>query len=65
MLFRAITGDYDQSTIWKLPNDGKNLSNEQSEEMKNFMKSDAMQSYFKLIEESQSGIGTIPWTYSQ
>ena len=65
MLFRAITGDYDQITIWKLPNDGKNLFNEQSEEMKNFMKSDAMQSYFKLIEESQSGIGTIPWAYSQ
>ena len=65
MLFRSITGDYDQITIWKLPNDGKNLFNEQSEQMKNFMKSDAMKSYFELLEESQSGIGTIPWTYSQ
>ena len=42
---------------------GKNLFDEQSEQMKNFMKSDAMKSYFKLLEESQSGIGTIPWTY--
>ena len=65
MLFRSITGKYDQITIWKLPNDGKDLFNEQSEQMKNFMKSDAMKSYFELLEESQSGIGTIPWTYSQ
>ena len=65
MLFRSITGDYDQITIWKLPNNGKNLFDEQSEQMKNFMKSDAMKSYFELLEESQSGIGTIPWTYPQ
>ena len=65
MLFRSITGNYDQITIWKLPNNGKNLFDEQSEQMKNFMKSDAMKSYFELLEESQSGIGTIPWTYPQ
>ncbi len=63
IMFRSLNGEYDQISIWKLPNEGKNLFDKQSEEMKKFMRSDAMQSYFSLLKSSDSSIGTIQWKY--
>ena len=61
VVFRAISGDIDQISIWTVNDGFSRVTQGPSYEMKEFMESPLGESFFSLVEDLGLEIGSIRW----
>ena len=61
VVFRAISGDVDQISIWTVNDGFARVTEGPSYEMKEFMKSPLGEDFFSLIDDLGLEIGSIRW----